>query len=72
VTAPELIADLNRLLREGLAVIDETFELDVPRYAVTPAGRAYLAAEGITDRVDARSPSLGYVGGGDREKGVSG
>jgi len=77
-----VLADLNRLLREGLAAV-EWVDVDVPpRFHVTPRGRDYLADcvpvepvrvhVRITDRADARSPAPHHPTGGDREKGSSG
>jgi len=59
-----LIADLNRLLREGLATVEWSADAP-PRFQVTPAGQAYLDATAPAVRVhvritgidDARAPS---------------
>jgi len=77
---PDPWADLTRLLREGLVTVGWD-HVDAPaRFAVTPAGRAYLAETAdtavrvhvrITDVGDARSPRVNLPHGDDREKGSS-
>jgi hypothetical protein len=38
----DLLADLNRLLREGLVVMDWTDDDQAPRFPITPRGRAVV------------------------------
>jgi len=51
VTADALIADLSRLLREGLVQVDWSFEADVPRFAITRRGRVVAESETVCDPV---------------------
>jgi len=38
----DLLADLNRLLREGLAAVDWSEDDAVPRFQITARGRSYV------------------------------
>jgi hypothetical protein len=52
----DLLADLNRLLREGLAAVDWTEDDPAPRFHVTARGRAELAVCPTIDDGAARQP----------------
>ena len=47
----DLLADLNRLLREGLATIEWTDDDAAPRFQITPRGQAYAAADTPEERL---------------------
>jgi hypothetical protein len=57
MTASDLLADLARLLREGLVRIDQTFEADVDRFQITRSGQGYLA-----ETTDDEGPSRSDLG----------
>jgi hypothetical protein len=53
----DLLADLNRLLREGLVAVEWSEEDAVPRFRLTPRGAVVLADVGSTDVPAAGSPA---------------
>ena len=57
----EVLADLNRLLREGLVRVDVAFEADVPRFQITPAGRRQLALETSETVSETRARALQLI-----------
>ncbi len=54
MTDDELLADLNRLLREGLVSVGWEDVDAPPRFTVTPQGRAYLTDGASFDPVRVR------------------
>jgi len=53
----DLLADLNRLLREGLAAVDWSEDDPAPRFQITPRGVGVLADARSTPIAAAGSPS---------------
>ena len=53
MTEVEFLDDLNRLLREGLVLVERDFTTDddenVPRFRPTKKGQAYAAVDATTD-----------------------